>query len=362
MKDKKKILFFVPKLHNGGAERFTVNILRSIDTALFKVSLVVITAEGEYFDLIPSFVKVYNLKSSKTVFSIFKLRKLILRLNPDIVFSTLVRSHIALDQALSGFKKKPYIILRSSSSPKLMQQHRKLSFIKNLLLQKAYNNADLILAQTPEMKNELEKYYKINKNKIQVFINILDTDFIDEQIKNIENPFNSKNINVVAAGRLSQEKGYDVLISAFKKIIEHNDKFFLHIIGNDNGEKGNLEYLVNSLHLQKNVKFWDFQKNPYKFFFFSDLFVLSSRREGLPNAVLENLYLNKPIVATKCIPFMYELIKDGKNGFLVDVEDKEQLSIAILNYKDIRRDSTKFIQNTSNINTLFSSIVNKGIK
>lgn len=357
MKKKTGILFFVPKLHNGGAERFTINILRSIDKTLFKVSLAVITEEGEYFDLIPSFVEVHNLKSSKTILSILKLRKLISHLKPDIVFSTLMRSHNALYLALLGLSNRPYVVLRSSTSPKLKLSLQKISFIKNALLQKAYNDADLILAQTPEMKNELVKYYKVNGNKIQVFINTLDTYFIDQQIKNTKNPFSPENINVVAAGRLSYEKGFDVLIKSFEKVIEQNNHFFLHLLGNDNGEKENLKEMVKKLGIESNIKFWDFQKNPYKFFFFSDLFVLSSRREGLPNAVLENLYLKKPIIATKCIPFMYELIKDGENGFLVDVEDYEQLSRAILNYKDIKIDSIKFIQNTNDINSLFLSII-----
>jgi len=362
MQRKINILFYIPKLHNGGAERITINMLRALDKTKFNISLAVITKEGEYFHLVPSFVKVYDLKSSKTILSILKLRKLILEIKSDIVFSTLIRSHIILDHVLLGIKKRPYMVLRSPTSPKQLLSHKKLSFLKRILLQKAYSNADLILAQTPEMKKELVKYHKINEDKIQVFINILDTDFIDEQIKDIENPFDCQKVNVVAAGRLSYEKGFDVLIKSFKKVVEQKSSFVLHILGNDCGEGDHLKDMTKELDLENNIKFWDYQKNPYKFFFFSDLFVLPSRREGLPNAVLENLYLKKPVIATKCTPFMDQMIKDGENGFLVKVEDQEALSKAILNYKNIRRDFEKFIQNTSDINTLFLSIVNKGRK
>ncbi len=355
---KINILFYIPKLHNGGAERMAINMLRTLDETKFNISLAVITNEGEYFHLVPPFVKIYNLKSSKTVFSVFKLRKLILELRPDIVFSTLIRSHIVVNQALHGIKRKPFMILRSPTSPKLLFSHKQLSFLKRMLLQKAYSNADLILAQTPEMKNELVQYHKINEQKIEVFINILDTDFIDEKIKNIENPFDSFKINVVAAGRLSYEKGFDILIKSFKTIVEENNDFFLNIIGNDNGEKEKLKTLVTRLSLENHVKFWDFQKNPYKFFFFSDLFVLPSRREGLPNAVLENLYLKKPVIVTKCTPFMNQLIEDGENGFLVEVEDQEALSKAIINYKKIKN-SIKFVQDTNDINMIFSNMLQR---
>ena len=202
-----------------------------------------------------------------------------------------------------------------------------------LLLEKAYRSADKILAQTPQMRDEISNCHTINIDKIESFLNPLDTELIDKKIANSSNPFDNTMINIVAAGRLSTVKGFDTLINAFNLVLKRNSSFFLHIIGRDAGEKKNLEKMIIELSIENRVKFWDFQDNPYRFFYYSNLFVLSSRREGLPNAVLENLYLKKPIVATRCIPFMNELIDDGKSGFLVDVDDYIALSKAILNYK-----------------------------
>lgn len=340
MNNKIKIIFFLPNLNGGGAERITINIIRKLDSNIFDIHLVLAKKAGAYIDLIPQNITVHDLHASKTVFSIFKLRKTIKRIQPDILFSTLFRTHIAVDMALMGLTKRPVTVFRSPNSPKLILENNQLNPVQKYLLQTAYRRADVILAQTPEMKHEIAKYHHIEENKIEVYFNPLDGDMINEKINNIENPFDANRINVVAAGKLAKQKGFDVLLRSFRKVVQKNNNFYLHIIGEDYGEKENLVHMVKELHLEDNVEFLGFQHNPYKFFYFSDLYVLSSRWEGLPNTVLENLYLKKPIISTKCIPFMSALIDDGKNGLLVDVENTKQMAQAILNYKQITPESS----------------------
>lgn len=352
---KYKIVFFLPNLNGGGAERVAVNMIRQLDLELFSISLILVQKTGEYLDHIPAQVDIINLNMNKTIFSIYKLHKIIKKLKPDIVYSTLYRTSIALYLSLLGQKKKHVTILRNPTSPKLVLEEKSLSPMMKFLLEKSYHNADCILAQTPEMKDEISQYHHICKEKIKVFLNPIDITNIKENINEIENPFSNNKINIVAAGRLGKEKGFDILLKSLKYVIEQDEKYFLNIIGKESGEEKNLYNLVNELNLTENVKFWGFQKNPYKFFYFSDLYVLSSRREGLPNTVLENLYLKKPIVATNCIPFMYDLIDNNINGYIVDVEDVEGLANAILNYKKLN--TTSKIWKGSDVNKLFGEIL-----
>jgi glycosyltransferase involved in cell wall biosynthesis len=338
---KTKLIFFLPGLHGGGAERVAVNILRKLDSQKHEIHLVLTEKKGRYLELIPEHVAVHDLKVSKTMFSILKLRKFVLLLNPDIIFSTLFRTHIAIDLALVGLTNKPKIVYRSPNSPKLLLENNQLSLIMKTLLRRAYKNADTIIAQTPEMKDEIIKYHKIKKDKIIVMLNPVDTEHIDKSVKNIRNPFDNTHINVVAAGRLTEQKGFDILIKSFSVVVKKDSLFKLYIIGEGSiGELSKLMKLVKKYNLEKYVEFLGFQENPYQYFYYSSLYVLSSRWEGLPNTVLENLYLKKPIVATNCIPIMSDLIKTGVNGILVDVENVDQLSDAILDYKTISMKST----------------------
>jgi len=353
MSSKIKVIYYISTLDVGGAERVTVNIIRSLDRKKFDIYLVLVEKVGSFLDLIPNYVKIIDLDAKKTIFSILKLRREIKKINPDIIYSTLFRTHIAIDLSLMFINKRPKTIFRSPSSPKILFEREELSWMMKLLIKRAYKHADKVLAQTPEMREEISNYHGIDIEKIDVFINPLDTTLIDKKIKNSVNPFDDNMINIVAAGRLSIVKGFDTLLYAFKDVLNKNSSFFLHIIGRDGGEGKKLQKIVEELNMGDSVKFWGFQDNPYKFFYYSQLYILSSRREGLPNTVLENLYIEKPIIATRCIPFMDKLINDKKNGYLVEVEDTKGMSNAILNYKQLTVNSFKDMDTVLNINNLF---------
>lgn len=355
--NKTKIVFFIPQLIGGGAERVNINIMKLLDKSMFDIHLVVTTLKDSVYKELPEKVTLHNLNVNKTLFSIKKLRALFLDLSPEIVFSSLIRGHIAINLSLLGMKKKPYVILRSPNSPKLLIENNQMSFFQKFMLESAYKRANLIIAQTPEMKEEIVIYHGIERNKVNFLKNPLDIQNINQKIRNIKNPFKESNINVVAAGRITYQKGFDILIKSFKDVIKVNKAYKLHIIGQDDGkELMKLQKLVDTLDLCDYVSFLGYQDNPYRYFYFSDLYVLSSRWEGLPNTILENIYLKKPIISTKCIPYLSSLIKNGDNGFLVDVEDVEALSNSILNYKSLSLDFLEYVNPKQEINDFFKNL------
>jgi len=354
---KKKILFFIPQLVGGGAERVAINIIQLLDKKEFEIHLVVTTMNGSVYKKLPDSIAIHDLNVNKTLLSIFKLRRLIIKLNPDIIYSSLIRGNIAIYLSLLAVWTRPYLVLRSPNSPKLLIENNQMSILEKYLLEKSYNKANKIIAQTPEMKNEINCYHNVNLNKIDVLFNPINTDTINNKIINVSNPFDSTKINVVAAGRITYQKGFDILIKSFKKVVEKNSLFQLYIIGESTGDEIlELKILIEKLALKDNVLFVGYTDNPYRYFYFSDLYVLSSRWEGLPNTVLENLYLKKPIIATKCIPFMNDLIVNKVNGILVDVENINELASAILNYKVISLKSRKQDNSKENINDFFKNL------
>lgn len=353
MKKKIKLVYLLATLNAGGAEKVSLTMLRQLNPEQFDITLILINKVGPFLELVPEYVHIIDLGIKKTLLSIMSLRKVLINIEADIIYSTLFRTHIAIDLAVIAFKKKPKIVLRSPTSPKLLIERGEISFLMRTLITRAYKHADKILAQTPEMKNEIVSYHTIEEDKVVLFINPLDKELINEKIEEAINPFDDKYINIVALGRLSEVKGFDILLKSFAKVQQQNNNFFLNIVGKDGGEEEKLKKICKKLKIETHVKFWGFQSNPYQYFYYSQLFVLSSRREGLPNTVLENLYLKKSIVATKCVPFMSELIEDGVNGYLVDVEDINSLSEAILNYKKLMVEKSEFKSNSYDLNDFF---------
>ncbi|MFT6733862.1 MAG: glycosyltransferase involved in cell wall biosynthesis [Polaribacter sp.] len=333
---KCNILIFMQNLAGGGAERVVLNIIKKLDKNRFNICLVLVAKTGELLDQLPDHIELINLNKRSTSSAVFSLRKAINEFNPDLVFSSLARTHIVLYLALKLAGVKSHLILRSPNSPKQYMKSKPIGMISRYLLGKAYRSCELLVAQTESMKCELITYHGVKKENIKVFLNPVDFNNIDLLIENVDNPFDNNYTNIVAAGRIIEQKGFDILIKSFATVVKANPNFRLHIIGEDVvGEKAKLEKLAHTLNITDYISFLGFQSNPYKFYVNADLYVLSSRWEGMPNTVLENLYLEKCIVATKCIPFLSDIIEDGKNGVLVDVEDTQALAEAILAYEKL---------------------------
>jgi len=280
-------------------------------------------------------VKIHELEINHTRNALFPLRKLLKNIEPEIIYASLPNTASLLIFSSYGLKIKK--ILRYPNSPSRQKETKDLYGWRLIVSKFIYNKSNIVIAQNDEMAEELERFYNIKKEKIKVIMNPVDTKHIDESLENVENAFKNEKINVVASGRMHRQKGFDVLIESFAKVVEKNGDFHLHILGRDvDNNKEKLEKRIAELRITNNITFHNFQKNPYPFYKYCDLFVLSSRWEGLPNVVLECQYLGKPVVATRCIPVIERLINDGRNGFVVDVEDVEGLTEAILEFEQLK--------------------------
>jgi glycosyltransferase involved in cell wall biosynthesis len=133
---------------------------------------------------------------------------------------------------------------------------------------------------------------------------------------------------IVSAGTLEHRKGFDLLINAMSKIVKKINKIHLTILG-DGPEKENLRKQIKSLNLSDHVTLEGYQKDPYLYLSKADLYVLSSRYEGLPNAMLESLACGTPVVAFNCPGGIDEIIINESQGVLVPENDIEALSMAI---------------------------------
>lgn len=355
---KTKLCFFIQTLNGGGAERVVVTILRQLDYEKYEVDLVMSSATGPLLQFVPKQVNIVDLGKSRTILSLLSLRNHLRKTKPNIVFSSLIRTHGVLYLAARMAGINPKIILRSPNSPEQYVTNKRLNWLTAKLLNNSYRNCDLIIAQTAQMKEEISHYHNIPKSNIAVMSNPIDTDNIDVMTASGENPFNNGRINVVASGRIVEQKGFDFLIQSFSMAFAKNSNLLLNIIGEDGmGLQSKLEEQAAKLGITDHIVFWGFQTNPYKFYKNADLFILSSRWEGMPNTVIENIYLQKRIIATKCIDYIEELIIDKKNGILVEVNDEAALAKAILDFEtiDASNDILSINHKTSGFNSILES-------
>ncbi len=133
---------------------------------------------------------------------------------------------------------------------------------------------------------------------------------------------------VGAVGRLSPEKGFDVLLHALARVLAQGEDVELLLLG-DGEQRAELEALATSLGCRDRVHLAGFQADPRRCYEAMDLFALSSLREGLPNVVLEALAMEVPLVATR-IAGVPAVVEDGRNGLLVAAGSAEELTAALL--------------------------------
>ena len=337
MSEKNTILFTIPTLDGGGAERVFVNYIKSLNPDNWDIHLLLVDRTGIFLNLIPKYVKIHALGIKRTRYAFLKLLKNIKLINPDLIVSTLNRMNILVLIASFFISKQSKICLYEPSMPSAQFENRYLPRYYLWGMRLLYRRSDYIIAQTEEMKEEIKSFYSSPKKDIMVTINPIDTKYIEEQLIDMSNPYSSDYINVIVSGRIREEKGQDFLIKSFSEVVMENPQYKLYIMGKI-GDPQFYESLLNIVEdnkLTDHVSFIEFKINPYPYYKYADLLVLPSRWEGLPNVVLETLYLQTPVIVTNCIPFFKRLINEGQNGYIVEFGDTSDLSHKILEYKKL---------------------------
>lgn len=315
---KISILFILPDLEMGGAERIVTTIANHLPREKFEPKILLLRKEGGYLDILKKDVEIIDIKTPRIRHSLKPILMEIKRRKPDIVFSGFgeVNSYLALFIKL--FPKTKFIARETN----VVSQHVTRKEI--LFFYKFYNNYHKIICQSDDMQNDLVENFKIRKEKIIKINNPVDFEFINEKLEISEKPesFKPDFKNVVAIGNLSSRKGFDNLLQVFNHL--KNEKILLHILG-DGRDKDLLNQMKSDLKLE-NVIFHGQQKNPYQFLKFADLFVLSSRYEGFPNVLLEAGACGTYSLANNCKGGISEIIQPKINGEISDIENHQKFA------------------------------------
>jgi len=346
------ILFVLPSLGGGGAERVVINIINHLNRERWTPVLAVCSGKGILSDLIADDVDVHYFHKVKVRKALPALILLIHKLKPDILFSTLTHLNLAVGLIRPFLPRRIRYIAREGNLPERSLAGESHPFLYKVAYRFLYTGFDAVVAQSRRMKLNMQSYNRIPDELIHVIHNPVDTQVVMEGAAKERPEWPGVGIRLLAAGRLSHQKGFDVLLHTLKGI---PGPFSLVLLG-EGEERVQLEALATKLGLEERVHFIGFDPNPYRWMAAADLFILSSRYEGFPNVLLEAVSCGLPVTAVTGDTSAQEIVVDGINGTLSHEPTVESLRSAVIRAMDIKWNNDR-IREMAAENFSVSSIV-----
>ena len=329
MKSYKKITLLISSLTGGGAEGICITIANSFVNNGWQVDLVVLNLNNEvYLNRISNKVKVIVLNVNRTRYSFIKLLKYLYKnqVKTILVFNNELAVILVILRLL--FRLKIKIISRNISvlSFKIKQFKFQGFLARNVVttfMRYFYHRIDHVINQSYSMRKDLLSIYPQLYQNSSVIFNPISPTIEDYSNKHDLTKIEKKNY-LLCVGRLEQVKAFHYAIEAFAKISKDFPNLRLKIVGQGTLEK-ELKQKTIDYKIVNKVDFEGFQKNIIPYYLYAKATILTSDYEGYPNALIESIAMNTPVIAFDCPGGTSEIVLNNINGYLVNHQDIDDL-------------------------------------
>lgn len=324
-----KVLFILPNVAVGGVERVRLTLMQQFVADGIECLLALRRCRGELIERARKVVPVHELAPHGIHQFIPELVRLLKREQPTHVVTAFsdvaVLAWVAMQLARSRARWVHSVHNTHSMAGARQGFWGRLRYrSENHMAGFAYRRADAIVTVSEGVRQEILERYLVDSSRVTTIYNPA---VPDDQLKWVRSPLpgDARICRIVTIGRLVHQKGFDILIRAMART---NGAWQLDIWG-EGPERPNLETVISENELQGKIVLRGYTPDPYAVLRDADLFVMSSRHEGLPATLIEALACQCQIVATDCPHGPREILKDGKLGQLIPVEDEGALSDAV---------------------------------
>lgn len=328
------VSFVLADLKGGGAERMTLKLASELGARGVPTELVLFNAKGELLNEVPAHLKLLNLDTKRSSRSVCALVKYIRQERPSVLFTTLHHTAIAVRTSVALARTDTRLVVRIANHFGDLNNGKAGLYRRGLaaLLRWTYRGADLLTTVSEDLRDELQLFLNGVGPKIVTRYNpVVDDAFFAQaaqpaQHKWLQEP--RKHPTIVSAGRLVPQKDHLSLLRSFK-LVRNSIEAKLIIFG-EGPERDALLTAIEELGIGADVDLPGYDPVLPSALAASDLFVLSSKWEGLPGVLIQALALGVPVVSTNCPTGPSEILENGRYGRLVPVGDPQSLAMSIL--------------------------------
>ena len=331
-----KLAFFIPSLADGGVSRSVFALAKNISDRGITVEVVTLKGTtGSIAEQAEKSIRFVRLPASRTLFSIPFLALYLRSSKPDVLISAAHYANIVATTSSKLARSKVKLILTERTAPKgsLPEEPVHKRWILPFLMRLIYPCAEAVVAVGKECRDDLASLLGWSSDRIHIIYNPTLVDTVYEKADaTLEHPWitsKREEINpiIIGIGRLVPQKGFDMLIKAFALVLESTSARLI-ILG-EGPNRPELEALAHGLGITERVHMPGFETNPYAWMKRAKVFVLSSRYEGLSNALVEAMACGCSVVAIESATGARETLLDGRAGRLVTTNDIQILADAI---------------------------------
>jgi glycosyltransferase involved in cell wall biosynthesis len=329
---RKRILFLVPAFREGlgGPERVISTLLRYLDHTRYECHLALVLGGPAFLENVPACVAVHRLRVSRMRYALPAIIRVVWKLRPQTLLSTVSYLNAMLVMARPFLPAGIRLLLREATTPSgFIQKDTAQPRLWRWLYRYFYPRADKIICLSDSIVGDMALHFDVPREKLVRIYNPVDVSALQQLAGAEPNPYHGNGPNLVAAGRLRKEKGFDLLLDALPVVAQRFPGVRLALLGEGPDENA-LRARAARLGIERHIDFLGFKQNPWPYFSNADLFVLPSRLEGMPNALLEALALGTLAVAADC-PGAVREIKEATGALdLVAPEDSAALAAGIV--------------------------------
>lgn len=349
-----KILFMIPNLGHGGAEKVLVNLVNSLSSKIFDITVLCLYDEGINKQYLSKNIK-YSYCFKKSFKGIAHLLKIF---SPNFLYEKLIKNdYDIVISFLEGQTARIISGCQDKNTKKICWIHKTIKNIddaSSLFRNKkeaevCYSQFDKIISVSEDVQNAFMNIFHLDDKGI-VLYNVNDTDKILLNSREIVNDieFDDNAFYLFGMGTLFDVKGFDRFIKVHKKLREDGLNVHSYILG-EGPDKNKLLNLIKTLNIEDSFTLLGYQTNPYKYLSHANVFICSSYSEGFSTAVTEALILGVPVVTTH-VSGMKELLGDNEYGIICQNSEEGLYSCVkkMLEYDTINLYKKKAIERGQN--------------